>query len=289
SDEPMQQTVVLDESGECVKISFTNIQYGKICGYKFFDANINGIFDVENETGIPNWRIELRDVNGSLIAWTYTDETGYYCFCNLTLGIYNVTEIMECGWINITSTFYVVIGNVSGFELAVNFGNVVCGPPGHTIGFWKNNIIKNVNGWTKGIQVSMDQLKQFIFNIDAKYGGDFDFLNLTDADIWENITNADLLKAYNILSIPDASNPMLKAQAQILSLLLTEQLYGEDYSNAWVYLPDLGVGTDPWFGHMSDAIAFILDLYSDGYYTAAQKLADYLNNLPESCVWKEYL
>jgi len=98
-----------------------------------------------------------------------------------------------------------------------------------------------------------------------------------------------MMNAYGILSpsMFDASDMELKARAQILSLLLTAQLYDPDYSESMVYLPDVGDGA--WIGTMEDAIAHILQLYIDGNYAAAQELADYLNNLPDSCIWREWL
>jgi hypothetical protein len=266
--------------------TFTNIMYGKICGYKFFDANVNKMFDMDTETGIPNWEIQLWQ-DGEKIATAYTDENGHFCFIDLKLGTYEVREVMQEGWINITSTFVIVVGDTSGFEIGADFGNVVCGPPGHTIGFWKNNIIKNLNNWN-GIQVPMEDLRQYLQNINDTYGGapGFEWL-MFDANQNGYVDNDEMMAAYIILSIPDASNMMLKAQAQLLSLLLTQQLW--EYSDEMLYLPDLGVGTEPMVMTMQEAIDYLLWLYDQGEYAAAQMLADYLNNLPDSCVWREYL
>jgi len=281
--------------GETLTFTFKNVLYGKICGYKFFDLSIDGLFNGE-ETGIPNWEIELYiwdpTANAGEGDWiyketTFTDVNGHYCFENLEIGLYKVVEVMQDGWANITalSQENIVIDG-SGLTVEdVNFGNVICGPPGHTIGFWKNNIIKNLNG-ANGIQVPMEDLRRYLQNINDTYGADFDWLKF-DVDEDGCVSDDEMWKAYLILSIPDASDMMLKAQAQMLSLLLTEQLYGEEYTNAWVYLPSIG-GSTPMVGTMEEAITYIIWLYSEGYYEAAQGLSDYLNNLPESCVWMLY-
>jgi len=290
---------VTGDSAVPLEWTFVNIKYGKICGYKFFDANINETFEMDTEMGIPNWVIELYiwdETIGDGGDWVYmattsTDENGHFCFEDLTLGTYMVKEIMQDGWINITSTEQVVVGDVSGFELSVDFGNVLCGPPGHTIGFWANNMVKNANHWTNGIQVSYEDIQKFIWNIDQMYDGveGLEWLDLTDAADWSGVDEDDMMNAYGILSpsMFDASDMELKARAQILSLLLTAQLYDPDYSESMVYLPDVGDGA--WIGTMEDAIAHILQLYIDGNYAAAQELADYLNNLPDSCIWREWL
>jgi len=161
----------------------------------------------------------------------------------------------------------------------MNFGNwapIAKGPAGLTIGFWKTNIGKNL-GYIKGKpQLTSEEIEGFLSAITETYGKDYPFLH-----------DLTLKEAYAILSIPDASDMKLKAEAQILGLLLTAQYKG--YADEYVYLPDIGQGSY-YSGDMSGAIDYILGLYGDGDYEAAKNLADALNNMPEEgCIWVELI
>ncbi|HCA81071.1 MAG TPA: hypothetical protein DEP53_15180, partial [Bacteroidetes bacterium] len=65
-----------------------------ICGVKFNDLNGNGLKD-GTETGIPNWTINLIGPIDSSIT---TDANGNYCFTNLPVGTYTVSETNQSGW-----------------------------------------------------------------------------------------------------------------------------------------------------------------------------------------------
>jgi len=161
----------------------------------------------------------------------------------------------------------------------VNFGNwapIAYGPAGLTIGFWKTNVGKNLGYIPGKPQLRSEQIEVFLSAINETYGGNYPFLyNLTLDD------------AYRILSISDASDMRLKAEAQILGLLLTAQY--KEYADEHVYLPDIGQGSY-YSGNMSGAIDYILGLYDEGNYEAAKNLADALNNMPEEgYIWVELI
>jgi len=306
---PADLTVVLEFDGN----DFGNVRLGEICGVKFFDANANGTRDCDDageyiETFIPGWEITLSWEDPAGVPHTltaFTDEEGRYCFTGLKPGItYTVGEVLDQGWINITPlSVEVLVGPGTPEQCdhqTVDFGNIIVGPPGHTIGFWKNNIIKNLNGWTHGIQVSKDQLKQYLWTIVQTYyiplsledRETLAFLNLTQASQWQDVTDDELMDAYTILSQPDPSNMTQKAEAQTLCLLFTEQFRNEEsggtgYSDAFVYIPS-GVGDGPMIFQMSDAILHILDHYMDGEYSMAHAEAGYINELPMNTWWEEY-
>ncbi len=73
---------------------------GSLKGQKFFDANGNGIKDL-NETGMPEWIIKLSftDTLGTNIIYDTTDIEGDYSFSNLSTSYtYNLEEIVKPGW-----------------------------------------------------------------------------------------------------------------------------------------------------------------------------------------------
>ncbi len=111
----------------------------KICGYKFYDANANGVWDAGEPT-VSGFKIELYE-DGNLLATTFTAGDGSYCFDMLNAGTYTVTEVLPSGgWINTTPlsiTINLLSGEVSEDN---NFGNLclVQGYGGRTLGFWAN-------------------------------------------------------------------------------------------------------------------------------------------------------
>ncbi len=117
-----------------------------ITGAKWHDTNKNGIWDNE-EVGIENWVIVLKDEAGAVIATTTTDENGEYAF-SVTAGSYVVSEEQQTNWTQTapngnTCSFTfeegikpLVIGNIC------NFGNYYTEPaePVCKIG---GNLLKN--------------------------------------------------------------------------------------------------------------------------------------------------
>jgi len=150
SDNP--QVVQLD--GPYASVTFLNAKYGCICGYKFNDTNMNGIWDMCTEEGIEGWEIQLWQ-DGRMIAWTLTDRDGHYSFCGLRIGDYTVIEGAQEGWLPTSSTEIGVSIERSGQLVSdVNFLNFFADPcicvdkevegelytfTSHTQGFWKNH------------------------------------------------------------------------------------------------------------------------------------------------------
>lgn len=70
---------------------------GIICGIKFHDQNGNGKQDA-GEPGLPGWTIVLTDASGNVVATVTTGPNGEYCFTDLPLGTYSVSEQGQNGW-----------------------------------------------------------------------------------------------------------------------------------------------------------------------------------------------
>lgn len=69
-------------------------QLGSLCGFKYHDLNENGVWD-SNEPKLPNWTINLT---GGATLTTTTDENGFYCFNDLPIGSYTVSEVNQSNW-----------------------------------------------------------------------------------------------------------------------------------------------------------------------------------------------
>jgi hypothetical protein len=161
-------------------------EQAKICGFKFYDANANGVWD-DDEPAIEGFKIELYDADNNLIATTFTGSDGSYCFDGLEAGTYTVKEVLPPdSWIPTTSTSITVTLQSGEIKEDNNFGNL-CLEPGHggkTIGFWANagnslitdedinylnglNLFKP-NGWNYPPFANNQQIKNYLLKANAK-------------------------------------------------------------------------------------------------------------------------
>jgi len=98
----MHQRIKVMENND-VELNFGNYQLHncKISGYKFNDANNNGVWNA-GEGPLSGWEIYI-DVNENG-RWdsgepkTTTNASGYYEFTNLQPGYYNIMEVPQAGW-----------------------------------------------------------------------------------------------------------------------------------------------------------------------------------------------
>ena len=113
-----------------------------ITGFKFYDANVNGVFD-PGELAIEGWRFTLwsTTVPGFESYTDTTDANGVYIFENLNPGTYGLCEVLPQAaptWLPTTRTIVFPI-NVPPDPSTFQFGNVCLGSGGGlTLGFWSN-------------------------------------------------------------------------------------------------------------------------------------------------------
>ncbi|NBR07663.1 MAG: hypothetical protein EBT92_18130, partial [Planctomycetes bacterium] len=118
---------------------FGNFQIITLSGYKWGDANGDGVWD-KGETGLQNWTIQLdKDNNGSIDFTTTTDSNGKYTFVDIRPGTYKITELNQTGW---TQTY-----GVGGYVFAPISGKNLEGPSGAagTYNFGNQAIIKTLH------------------------------------------------------------------------------------------------------------------------------------------------
>jgi len=153
--------------------------------------------------------------------------------------------------------------------------------PGHTIGFWKNNVDKNIDGENaKG--------KDKNGNAQLTQG---EMIALLDGILLSPTEFCpEVVAAFVGLSLEEASailnnhkGPILqKADAQVLALLLSVGYYSgmdSDYLLSPIYLPDVGQAGGAFLGILSDAVGLILSEYCAGNYDVAHELATILNEM----------
>jgi hypothetical protein len=124
------------------KVAPTTPPGSVITGFKFYDANVNGIFD-PGETPIQGWQFTLwsSDIPGFAPYTDTTDVNGIYIFENLQPGAYGLCEVIPAAaptWLPTTSTLKFPI-TVPPNSPTFQFGNVCLGSGGGlTLGFWSN-------------------------------------------------------------------------------------------------------------------------------------------------------
>ncbi|SFS05165.1 MSCRAMM family protein [Yoonia litorea] len=156
---------------------FLNYEAGTIQGYKFWDMDRSGTWDFEDtnnngvrddeevalaggEAGAKGWTIELYQDDGdeifneiTPIRTTVSDETGFWSFDDLEMGIYFVKEVLQPGYVQTTPDAFgdgffkveisasgeVVLSDMAGDLLL--FGNdMIDGPGVRTPGFWQSKL-----------------------------------------------------------------------------------------------------------------------------------------------------
>ena len=85
------------EPGETVTCTFTNTQRGNISGYKYDDANGDGV-NSGDWTPVTGWVIELWKDGVFTQQTATTNGSGFYSFTNLIQGAYQLIEQVLGGW-----------------------------------------------------------------------------------------------------------------------------------------------------------------------------------------------
>jgi hypothetical protein len=116
--------IVVTSGTDVTSKDFTNFKWLTISGYKFFDANGNGLKD-PGEPGLQNWVIKLDKGSTQYLSPVTTGANGYYKFTIKDPGTYTVFETQKSPmWIATTppsGTFTFMAQ--SGTDEIVDFGN----------------------------------------------------------------------------------------------------------------------------------------------------------------------
>jgi len=98
-----------------------------ISGVKFHDVDADGIRDV-GEEGLEGWTIQLWK-DGTCVQTTTTGSAGDYTFTVTEAGHYNVTEVLEPGWMQTAPTngYYEFDVALGGVITGLDFGNIKLG------------------------------------------------------------------------------------------------------------------------------------------------------------------
>jgi uncharacterized repeat protein (TIGR01451 family) len=180
----------------------------KICGYKFYDANANGVWD-DGEQGLSGWTIELWQ-GSEKIAETTTGPDGSYCFDGLDAGVYVVKEVAQQYWKCTTSSSITVelqSGEISGNN---NFGNAKIVT--RTQGFWATHPDYTWIVWSK------ETIGSKTIDDDGKLFGAF----------WSNIAYTSTGKKRTLLD-----QARMQLLQQLVAAMLNVKAFGDD---------DLGTG-----------------------------------------------
>jgi len=119
--------VALNSQVRSARLDFGNWKFAQISGVKYHDIDGSGSRG-SGEPGVEGVRIELRDLGGQVITYTYTDGTGTYGFAQVPPGHYAVSEDGN------TSTrqsqpspqeggFYYIVATSNGSYPGRDFGN----------------------------------------------------------------------------------------------------------------------------------------------------------------------
>lgn len=113
--------IVLASGQSATNYDFCERIPAELCGTVYHDRNNNGVQDA-GEEGIEGTRIVLTDENGRVVAETFTDSNGDYCFENLIPGTYCIKEIQPTGFIDGKDS----VGVVNGVDRGTLMNDKIC-------------------------------------------------------------------------------------------------------------------------------------------------------------------
>ena len=177
----------------------------RIITHSFFDINQNGVMDAD-EIGLDGITVSVSPSGGSIAS----DGEGEATF-KIYPGSYQVVFGDVDGLFNTTdSSVSVVVGYANAHVYHGKALDLIslCGQAagGFTIGYWKNNLTKALQGRTKGIQVDAQSLLAYT-----------------------NLIASFALSPYQDIDMNDAVS-FLGARGSEADLLLAKQLLGSEYN-----------------------------------------------------------
>lgn len=232
------------------KVRATPPPLSVITGLKFYDANVNGVFDL-GETPIEGWRFTLwsTTVPGFESYTDTTDANGVYIFENLSPGTYGLCEVLPQAaptWLPTTAPLVFPI-NVPSNTTTFQFGNVCLGSGGGlTLGFWSNK-----NG--QALITGTDLCQLNVLSLVSGTGAPFDPVLGCSAPSNTQIASGKTALRNWILSAT-ATNMAYMLSAQYAATELNV-LHGFVDPNAFVYAP--GVPSANSFGFTTIAALLV--------------------------------
>jgi hypothetical protein len=202
------EQILLVQSGSLGVANFGNAVFGEICGYKFYDKDLDGTQDL-NEPGLGGWTITLTGLTTQGVAVSrtvLTGEDGFFCFEDLQPGTYQVDEVLMPGW-QATVELPIEI-DVSGamvyFEIGVEIGNIqyakICGYKfldtyENQYPFWPNGLFDpdefGIGNWIitlQGRTTEGDLVNRVAYTDNDGDLGHYCFENLLPGTYWVNET-----------------------------------------------------------------------------------------------------
>lgn len=200
------------------------ITSGKVPAFKFYDTNLNGVFD-EGEKPIAGWKIQIFK-GDDLIETKFTDINGEVMF-TVPYGDYTIKEVMPLNkcWIPTTPMERPVTVERNETSDRVEFGNVCIGEGGgKTLGFWSNkNGQKIFEGTDKGAS-SLEMLRGL--NLRDASGNNFDPTTYTQFRTWllgGNATNMSYMLSVQLSAMKlNVAKGLVNGEAMIYVPLLTD-------------------------------------------------------------------
>lgn len=215
---PAKVVFIYYHSG-CYHSAFAQIITNGVCLTKFYDANVNGYPDPDEE---PMSGVSFTLTGNGIKQTQTTDNDGKAAFTNLPDSFYVIKENVPSGYYAVTDSQSVY---VFGRNAIANFGNVCLGAGGAKgIGYW---ISKNgeaaLNNAGKMEEALIGLRGWALRNAD---GSDFDPYTYADLRAW-------MMRA-------NAKNMTYMLSAQLAAMFLNTQLGYVDGYSSYIYTPGCG-------------------------------------------------
>jgi hypothetical protein len=171
---------------------------GQLQSFKYYDANVDGVYDLGTDWPLPNWPMTMAPPAGSDPATQVTSGSGYVLWTELPAGEYTVTEGEpdQLNWYNtdpsggahldddtVLTPIRTPATVADDATTDVQFGNFCLAPSGgHTLGFWSNKNGQKLLGDDGGMATELALLSTYHLRDAA--GANFDPAAYTPFRTW---------------------------------------------------------------------------------------------------------